>query len=196
MTNAKHILTSKTFWLHALTLTVAIAATCQGQDWIQENPTVMQVLVYVSAIAGLGLRFLTDSPVTLKVPKGPAAGLLLAATCLAGPAVGADDHPHNAITQVNSRRLARGLRPFACDEGLTCAAEDAAKYRADRLIEAHTRNDFQFLPKGVKADAAGCAAWYGDKWGSCCWEDNYRFAGAAWCRGRDGRRYMHIFVRR
>lgn len=103
--------------------------------------------------------------------------------------------PHEALAEVNARRKAIGLRPFACDEGLTLAAEAAAKYRADRLNPRHTQNDFAFLPRGVKADAAGCAGVDGNRWESCCWEDNYRFAGAAWCRGRDGRKYCHIFVR-
>jgi hypothetical protein len=30
---------------------------------------------------------------------------------------------------------------------------------------------------------------------SCCVYENYTYAGAAWVSGRDGRRYMHLFVR-
>lgn len=106
------------------------------------------------------------------------------------------DEPHEALAEVNAQRRARGLRPFICDEGLTIAAEGAAKFRADRLIEAHTQNDFRFLPRGVKADAAGCAAWpKGSGFGSCCIYDNYRYCGAAYCYGRNGLRFMHVFVR-
>jgi uncharacterized protein YkwD len=129
-----------------------------------------------------------------KFARSMAALCLLAATACCQEAAASE--PVEALAEVNALRKARGLRPFVCDEGLTIAAEGAAKFRADRLIEGHTRNDFGFLPRGVKADAAGCAAWYGDKWGSCCWDGNYTRAGAAWCRGRDQRRYMHIFVRR
>jgi len=101
-----------------------------------------------------------------------------------------------ALAEVNALRRARGLRPFVFDEALTRGALNVARFRAERLIEGHTRNDFAGLPRGVRADAAGCAAWRGNDWDSCCTYENYRFAGAAWCRGRDGRRYMHLFVRR
>ncbi len=105
-----------------------------------------------------------------------------------------------ALKEVNAKRAASGLPPFIYDAGLTQAAEAAAKFRADRLIFGHVMDtnlgDFRFLPRGVKAASAGCAA-YPDRYGwmSCCIRDRYRFAGAAWVRGRDGKRYMHLFVR-
>ena len=63
-------------------------------------------------------------------------------------------------------------------------------------MDGHTPNDFGFLPPGTQARSAGCAAWpVGSGWGSCCTFDNYQFAGAAYCVGTDGKRYMHVFVR-
>lgn len=118
----------------------------------------------------------------------------------------------DALHEVNRERQAHGLRPFKLDPNLAKAAEGCAKYRAKHLIGGHTPNffkkdgrlhqftDFWFVPKGSKAESAGCAAWEQDgpfrgKWGSCCTYDNYTYAGA-WAEiGRDGRRYMHLFVR-
>lgn len=109
-----------------------------------------------------------------------------------------------ALADVNARRAARGLPPFAEDPGLTEAAKRAAAFRARHRLFGHvpgTPGDFGFLPPGVSADSAGCAA-YDDHtvrrfggWLSCCMDENWRFAGAAWARGTDGKRYMHLFVR-
>lgn len=102
----------------------------------------------------------------------------------------------DALDEVNAARARLGLHPFKRDPGLTTAALRCARHRADRLIEGHV-NDFAFLPAGCKAGASGCAAWpQGAGWGSCCWKENWEYAGAAYAIGRDGRRYMHIFVRR
>lgn len=112
------------------------------------------------------------------------------------PAKPAREPGEDALDEVNAYRARRGLRPFIRDPGLTIAALGAARARAASLLFGHTGNDFQFLPAGVTASAAGCAA-YADSfgWMSCCADDNYTFAGAAWVRGRDGKRYMHLFVR-
>ena len=116
---------------------------------------------------------------------------LLALLFLAVPAFGAD-----ALDEVNAARAKRGLPAFVRDPGLGQAAESCAKFRAERLIKGHTNNDFQFLPAGTTAGAAGCAALTPDwLWQSCCTYDRYRFAGAAVVMGRDGRRYMQLFVR-
>lgn len=124
--------------------------------------------------------------------------LMIALCATAAPArsPAADD----ALAEVNAKRAARGLRPFVRDEGLTRAALGAAQYRAARLMFGHATDhpmgDFRFLPPGVRAASAGCAAYpprYG--WMSCCVYENYTFAGAAWVTGRDGRRYMHLFVK-
>jgi hypothetical protein len=102
----------------------------------------------------------------------------------------------DALDEVNASRASHGLRPFIRDEGLSVAARSAADFRAANLMEGHTSNDFSFVPSGSSATSAGCAAWgpsWG--WGSCCTHDNYTYAGAAWAMGRDGRRYMHLYVR-
>jgi uncharacterized protein YkwD len=100
------------------------------------------------------------------------------------------------LDEVNAARAARGLRPFVLDENLARGATACAVFRAQHGLEGHTSNDFGFLPPGTQAQSAGCAAWpAGMGWGSCCTYDNYQYAGAAFCVGLDGRRYMHLFVR-
>jgi hypothetical protein len=100
------------------------------------------------------------------------------------------------LDEVNAARAARGLRPYMLDENLARGATACAVFRAQNRIEGHTPNDFRFLPAGASARAGGCAAWpVGMGWGSCCTYDNYQFAGAAFCVGPDGKRYMHLFVR-
>ncbi len=111
---------------------------------------------------------------------------------VAGPTGAAGD----GLAEVNAQRAARGLRPYVRDEGLTLAASACAKYRAAHWLFGHTGNDFQFLPSGSSASAAGCAAYPArDGWLSCCTFDNHTYAGAAWVTGADGKRYMHLFVR-
>jgi hypothetical protein len=103
---------------------------------------------------------------------------------------------HEALDEVNATRARRGLRPFVRDDSLSKAARAAATFRAERLTQGHTPNDFAFVPAGGQATAAGCAAWEPSwGWGSCCTDENWAVAGAAWVLGRDGRRYMHLFVR-
>lgn len=100
----------------------------------------------------------------------------------------------DALDEVNAARARLGLRPFKRDDGLTLAALRCSRHRADRLVEGHV-NDFAFLPAGCSAGAAGCAAWpQGAGWGSCCWQENWEYAGAAYAIGANGLRYMHIFV--
>jgi uncharacterized protein YkwD len=101
-----------------------------------------------------------------------------------------------ALDEVNATRAARGLRPYVRDANLTSAATVCAEFRAARLIAGHTANDFAALPPGTTAASAGCAAWEPEfGWGSCCTFEGYTYAGAAYATGRDGRRYMHLFVR-
>lgn len=100
------------------------------------------------------------------------------------------------LDEVNAARAARGIPPFVLDENLARGATACAIYRAQNRIDGHSPNDFGYLPPGTHARAAGCAAWpVGMGWGSCCTYDNYQFAGAGFCIGPDGRRYMHLFVR-
>ena len=120
------------------------------------------------------------------------AGAQFAAPAPAAFAAGAGD----GLDEVNAKRMARGLRPYLRDERLTQAAHACAAHRAQYGLFGHTSNDFAFVPPGASAATAGCAAYpasYG--WMSCCTYENYTFAGAAWVAGRDGKRYMHLFVR-
>jgi hypothetical protein len=104
---------------------------------------------------------------------------------------------NEALAEVNATRATRGLPPYIEDASLTAAAVSAANFRAAKLIAGHTTNDFAHLPAGAHADAAGCAAWTPDwGWGACATYDNFTHAGAAIAFGTDGRRYMHLFVRR
>lgn len=105
---------------------------------------------------------------------------------------GSDD----ALDEVNAYRAKRGLPAFKHDAQLTIAAKRAAETRAKALWDGHLANDFACLPSGATADAAGCGALEDSfGWGTCCADDNYSHAGAAWVRGSDGRRFMHLFVR-
>lgn len=104
----------------------------------------------------------------------------------------------DGLDELNAYRAKKNLPAFRRDDGLTQAAKAAALYRAKHLLAGHTANDFHFLPEGSHADAAGCGAlpdsW---GWGTCCMDDSgSKWAGAAWARGSDGQRYMHLFVRR
>jgi hypothetical protein len=102
----------------------------------------------------------------------------------------------DGLDEVNAKRAARGLRPFVRDENLTQAARACAEFRAANGLFGHTSNDFSFVPAGTSATSAGCAAYpasYG--WMSCCVYENYTYGGAAAVTGRDGKRYMHLFVR-
>ncbi len=102
----------------------------------------------------------------------------------------------SALDEVNAKRRAFGLSPLIEDPLLTAGAQAVARYRAERLLFGHTSNDFAFLPVGAAARSAGCAAYdasYG--WMSCCVRDAATYGGAAWVTGRDGKRYMHLFVR-
>jgi hypothetical protein len=102
----------------------------------------------------------------------------------------------DGLEEVNALRASKGLPPFLYDPDLACAAGGCALVRAQWLCQGHTSNDFAALPDGAFAQAAGCAAWPQELgWGSCCTFEHWRYAGAAWVMGRDGRRYMHLFVR-
>ncbi len=102
----------------------------------------------------------------------------------------------DALDTVNAQRAQRGLPAYERDDALTVAAEQAATFRAHHGLFGHTGNDFVFLPAGVSADAAGCAA-YPPSMGfmACATYESYRYAGASTVIGRDGRAYHHLFVR-
>lgn len=110
--------------------------------------------------------------------------------------VGAATTATEALDEVNAIRAKRGLRPYVKDDGLTAAAIGCAEFRASNRIAGHTRNDFQFVPGGSTARAAGCAA-NGPQHGfmACCVYDGYTYAGAAKVLGADGKLYCHLYVR-
>jgi hypothetical protein len=129
-------------------------------------------------------------------PAATTDGVTVAASAPAATTYDAATSAFDGLDEVNAKRAARGLRPFIRDEGLTQAARATAAYRAAYGLFGHTSNDFGFIPAGSSAASAGCAAYpaeYG--WMSCCTYDNYTYGGAAYVTGRDGRRYMHLFVR-
>lgn len=144
------------------------------------------------ALSFFALAFLLASMTAAKLSQLPPVPPTPIAPTPTGPLHGATE----ALDEVNAARKAYGLPPFARDDGLTEAAAAAAVYRAAHLMAGHTGNDFAYLPTGAKADAAGCAAWTPDwGWGACCTYERWQYAGAAWAPGKDGRRYMHLFVR-
>jgi len=105
----------------------------------------------------------------------------------------------DALDEVNATRAAAGLPPFIRDDALVIAAKGVTRFRAARLLHGHA-NDFSFLPAGASASAAGAE---GDSyfppsigWHTCCTYESYTYAGAAYTIGRDGSRYMSLFVRR
>jgi hypothetical protein len=138
-------------------------------------------------------------PPTAVMPAGgtaasPAPPTTSPATHVSGYTPSAMDG--DGLDEVNALRAARGLRPLVRDEGLTQAARGCAQFRAANLLFGHTANDFAFVPAGSFAHSAGCAAYpASDGWLSCCVYDNYTYGGAAWVTGRDGKRYMHLYVR-
>src|ERR1700733_9056457 len=82
----------------------------------------------------------------------------------------------DALAEVNATRRARGLAPFIKDASLTAGAINVADFRAARLMEGHTSNDFGGLPVRAVATAAGCAAWEPSwGWGACCTYENYTY---------------------
>jgi hypothetical protein len=102
----------------------------------------------------------------------------------------------DTLQEVNALRAKRGLPPYVYDEQLALGAVACAKFRAAKLMAGHTQNDFAFLPAGAHASGAGCAAATpGWGWLSCYTYSSYRYAGAAWSMGRDGKRYTELFVR-
>lgn len=102
----------------------------------------------------------------------------------------------NATAEVNAFRLAKWLDPFVEDACLVEAAKVIALRRAQQRIKGHTSNDFNGLPNGCKADAAGCAALEKEwGWHSCCDSEPWKYGGAAVVEGDDGLRYMQLFVR-
>jgi hypothetical protein len=149
---------------------------------------------YVSFYPSTTPTFTTPTiPTEYPTAVPAAAGLSNAVPASAGVSNGMAG---DGLDEVNAKRAARGLRPYIRDEGLSQAAQACAAFRGQYGLFGHTSNDFGFVPAGTSASSAGCAAYpAGYGWMSCCTYDNYTYAGAAWVTGRDGQRYMHLFVR-
>lgn len=64
----KNFLRSKTIWVNVLSVAAGLIAYFQDHSLIVENPDIVAVLGGVLALVNVGLRFLTDSGVTV----GPA----------------------------------------------------------------------------------------------------------------------------
>lgn len=98
---------------------------------------------------------------------------------------------------MNRQRAAHGVKPLVRDDTLSETALKCATYRAERGIQGHTSNDFDFLPdRNYRlATATGCAAWR-DGFGACgILESKYTVAGAAVVVGKNGLRYCHVYYR-
>lgn len=122
--------------------------------------------------------------------------LLIPAWATADDGVQVVATPEQVLAEVNALRAQKGLPAYVLDPQLAQGATAAAIHRARGRIDGHTHNDFAFLPAGSRATAAGCAAWPPHMgWGSCCIYERATFAGAGFCLGPDGKRYMHLFVR-
>jgi len=181
-------------------LAVVLTAASADAQLIRRRASASSRATYTQTPAGSSYSVSTSyrGPAELAAPAlaavaPPAAGEL-AAGCFGVP--GAVD----ALDEVNRKRAAHGLYPYQRDDALTVGAARTAYERARRLMFGHFTGgmgDFQFLPPGATCAATGCAA-YPDALGWMSCEDTgrtYRYAGAAWVRGADGRRYMHAFFR-
>ena len=130
------------------------------------------------------------------VLKAPSRTEILEAVAKAKKEAGRYPGATEALDEVNAKRATMGLRPFIRDDKLTEGAAKICVYLAAKLSANHTSNDFAFLPPGSSASAGGLGAGTPDwGWISCCYRENWKYAGAAWAWGRDGKRYNYIFVR-
>ena len=115
----------------------------------------------------------------------------------------------DALDEVNHWRQTHGFLPFIRDHLLTIGADRCAKYRAANLNRGHPLDnrgrpiDSTFLPPGAVSASAGAGAWEpwvvttnGETFGACNTDSrSHTYAGASYAYGRDGLRYMQIFVR-
>lgn len=104
--------------------------------------------------------------------------------------------PEDALAEVNRIRASQGLPALQHDPYLAAGAAQCAVHRAAFLCEGHTASDFGALPAGSPQCIGGAGVEYGSGFNACCVDESgWRYAGAAKCRGRDGRVYCQIFVR-
>lgn len=69
MNDAKPILLSRTFWLNAVTLGLAVLAALAGHEWVSANPKWSACIASIVAALNIALRLLTDRPATLTGPE-------------------------------------------------------------------------------------------------------------------------------
>jgi hypothetical protein len=68
----KNFLKSKTIWVNVLTIIGGAIVFVQDNSLFTENPDIVAVLGGVLALVNVGLRFLTDSGITIgPAPKEP-----------------------------------------------------------------------------------------------------------------------------
>lgn len=126
-------------------------------------------------------------------------------TILLAVALGQVPAATEALAEVNAARARRGLPAFIRDEGLTAGAMQCAKIRAAGRVKGHLGwngcpiqySDFACMPLGYPRPRATGAGALAPSWGwvTCATYDRYTYGGAAYVTGRDGLRYMSLFVR-
>lgn len=65
----KSFLKSKTIWVNALTIVSGLIVYVQDNDLIVNNPDMVALAGGVLALVNVALRFMTDSPIAVSVPK-------------------------------------------------------------------------------------------------------------------------------
>lgn len=63
MQDSKSLLTSKTFWINALTTGVAVLTAVGGQAWVAEHPAATAMIGAGLALLNIGLRYVTTQPI-------------------------------------------------------------------------------------------------------------------------------------
>lgn len=61
----KSIVKSRTFWVNALTFVSTAIVFIQDHELIVDNPDTVAILGGVLALVNIGLRFVTDKPVSI-----------------------------------------------------------------------------------------------------------------------------------
>lgn len=63
----KSFLASRTFWLNAVTTLIAVVTVISGSEWVKDYPGTATGLLFAVAVLNVILRFLTDTPISVKV---------------------------------------------------------------------------------------------------------------------------------